>query len=116
MELTHSYKRQAPFAGLRSLFNQRIEQFVNQNPVVFEALSRTGAPFGGSLRPLQHSAGGNNSTVSRHQLQRIQRQLDMLTKQVAHLSQQAEGIGSKTREAVPEKQIGINRFRALQEK
>ncbi len=124
MELTHNYKRQATFERLSTLIKQHLVRFINQNPTVFEALSRSGAPFGGSVLPVSQTTKSLKPfEATQEELVRIQQQLDALTRQVAQLTTQVNSSQSvaETRSvkrmqesSAPSKQIGIYRFWALQ--
>lgn len=127
MEFTHNYTRQAAFSSLRTVLTQFVVRFVNQNPDVFEAISRSGAPFGGSCRPTRQQAMGLRADQpTQEELTLIQQQLDKLTEQVAQLTGKLnaaqptppERLLDTTRKpsAVSGKQIGIDRFWALQGK
>ncbi|MBO0949142.1 hypothetical protein [Fibrella forsythiae] len=124
MELTHNYKRQDTFSSLRALLTQRIVRFVTNNPDVFEAIARTGAPFGGSasLLPTRRPVDLQPTQTTQAELAQIQAQLQALTQQVAQLhtvlgeeqrTRQEQSV-EKTRKATAGKLIGIDRFRALQ--
>lgn len=125
MELTHSYKRQAAFTRLRSLLKEYLIRFINQNPEAFEALSRAGSPFGGNCLPMsQGSTSSKIPEATQQQLACIQQQLEVLTNQVAQLAELVSstqntaalhsGKTSQESSKAWSKQIGIDRFRALQ--
>lgn len=124
MELTHSYKRQAAFTRLRSLLKEYIIRFINHNPEAFEALSRAGSPFGGNCLPMNQDSTSPKTVGATQQLACIQQQLEVLTSQVAQLTELVSAAQTTlaVRPAKPmqapsaawSKQIGIERFRALQ--
>ncbi|WP_375444953.1 hypothetical protein [uncultured Fibrella sp.] len=126
MELTHSYTSQVAFSRLRSSLKQSITRFVNQNPDVFEAISRTGTPFGGSTRPARQATDATIGQPTQQELALMQRQLNELTEQVAQLTSKLNASqpalperlldGTRKPSMAPGKQIGIDRFWALQEK
>ena len=127
MELTPSYTQKATFSRLRSLLTQPIVQFVNQNPEVFEAISRTGAPFGGTCLPTgQYETELTTALPTEQELVLMQQQLNELTEQVAQLTNKLNATQPASQERVLDttrkstadatKQIGIYRFWALQGK
>ena len=116
MNLIHSYKREATDNSLVSLIKQFVIRFINEHPDVFEALSRSGSPFGGNCFPVrQYAADLDSVAVTRKEIARVQSQLEALTDQVARLNDRIDSAQTPAKsESAPEKQIGINRFRALQ--
>ncbi len=109
---------------LRSLLKEYIIRFINQNPEAFEALSRAGSPFGGNCLPMNQDAISLKPVEATQQLACIQQKLEALTSQVAQLTELVGATQpmSAVRPAKPmqapsaawSKQIGIERFRALQ--
>lgn len=123
MELTQRYNhtRLTP-----NTVGHRLSTFVAKNKVVFEAFSRMGSPFGGSVAPAQGSGSAMASEsvttpagrVAGEPLVHLQRQLDQLSRTVAQLNRQLEHLQRTTAHQPgetgrPAKLIGINRFRAL---
>lgn len=80
--------------------------FVNQHSATFEALARSGTPFGGNWL----TAKPKPATVQ-DQLAGIQQQLTALNGQVAELGSTIKATHGSMADASDE--IGINRFRAM---
>ncbi|MEZ0539783.1 hypothetical protein [Fibrella arboris] len=127
-ELTYSHRRQLSFGQLGAVLKQQLTRFINDNPTVFEAISRTGAPFGGNSLPTisRVFSADQPSPLMHPELDLLRQQVDALTQQVAQLHQtlhdteaiiqQRSAQHSRQATTTAGKQIGIDRFWALQGK
>jgi hypothetical protein len=132
MRLTHSYKNNATLHDLRTMLRQSIVVYINRYAETFEALVRSGNPFGGNWLPLtltHDQSDVNLSGTTKHELAHVQQQVNRLTHTVASLSNRVELLSSQLVTRNPEQQIisinrpakahkneiGINRYRAVKQ-
>ena len=133
MRLTHSYKNNATLHDLRTMLRQSIVAFVDRNTETFNALVRSGNPFGANWLPkalTHHKSDVKSSATTDKELAHMQQQVNRLTLTVTSLSNRVEQLSSQlasrnpaqsvvsiNRPAeAPKNEIGINRYRALQQK
>lgn len=113
---------------MRTWLRTFITRTVSQQAETFEALTHGGTPFGGNWLPGLHTLSSQSPVTTRNSVLSMQQQLNELTQQVARLNDQVKAIrssspspttsrsGTASRETSGAKEIGINRFRALQAK
>lgn len=129
MKLSHRYNRKDPAPGFRTALRQSVSTFVNRYAESFEALTRVGSPFGGSVLPTNgQSTGLTFADVADNKLVQVQRQVGELTRMVARLSDQVNQLSLQTpvstgqpampagRQSPRTDEIGINRYRSSQGK
>ena len=135
MRLTHSYKNNATLHDLRTMLRQSIVAFVGRNAETFNALVRSGNPFGANWLPkalTHHKSDVKSSATTDKELAHMQQQVNRLTLTVISLSNRVEILSSQLELAsrnpaqsvvsinrpaeAPKNEIGINRYRALQQK
>ena len=101
--------------------------FVNRHADAFEALTRMGNPFGGSLLATSRSSAKVRATgKARKEIAYVQQQVGELSRTVAQLSDQVDQLSMQTlaksrsgksgaagRSVNCTRDIGINRYRAL---
>lgn len=131
MRLTHSYKNNATFHDLRQMLRQAIVAFIDRHAEIFEALVRSGSPFGGNWLPVtKNSTEGKLSRKVDDELVFLHQQVETLNRTVALLNDCVEEVVSKlsagtkssssgtsvTSAKAHQNEIGINRYRALQQK
>jgi hypothetical protein len=133
MRLTHRYKNNATLHDLGTMLRQSIVAFVDRNTETFNALVRSGNPFGANWLPkalTHHKSDVKSSATTDKELAHMQQQINRLTLTVTSLSNRVEQLSSQlasrnpaqsvvsiNRPAeAPKNEIGINRYRALQQK
>lgn len=131
MRLTHNYKNNATLQGLRLMLGQSIVAFIDRHKETVEALVRSGSPFGGNWLPvMQESTEGKFGTKNGDELVYVHQQVKTLDRTVALLNDRVEELatqlcaGEKYTLSSPsvrsakacQNEIGINRYRALQQK
>ncbi|MDB5241619.1 MAG: hypothetical protein JWP57_2244 [Spirosoma sp.] len=138
MRLTHSYKNNTTLHDLLTVLSRSIVAYVDRYSETFEALVRSGNPFGGNWLPITLDSTGLSTTKrGGNELVHVQQQINTLTQTVALLSNRVEQLsaqlstgtnstacgtparltGSANRSVKnPTNEIGINRYRTLQEK
>ena len=133
MRLTHSYKNNSTLHDLGTMLRQSIVAFVDRNAETFNALVRSGNPFGANWLPkalIHHKSDVKSSATTDKELAHMQQQINRLTLTVTSLSNRVEQLSSQlasrnpaqsvvsiNRPAeAPKNEIGINRYRALQQK
>jgi hypothetical protein len=133
MRLTHSYKNNSTLHDLGTMLRQSIVAFVDRNAETFNALVRSGNPFGANWLPkalTHHKSDVKSSATTDKELAHMQQQINRLTLTVTSLSNRVEQLSSQlasrnpaqsvvsiNRPAeAPKNEIGINRYRALQQK
>ena len=133
MRLTHSYKNNSTLHDLGTMLRQSIVAFVDRNAETFNALVRSGNPFGANWLPkalIHHKSDVKSSATTDKELAHMQQQVNRLTLTVTSLSNRVEQLSSQlafrnpaqsvvsiNRPAeAPKNEIGINRYRALQQK
>jgi hypothetical protein len=129
MELTHTYKGQTITTSIRTTVGASVLRFIIKHAEVFEALSRQGQPFGGSVLSRYDTTPIDKTDHAAELLTRVQQQLDEINRKVATLNNDVRALhthttlanksdrnraGNASKQDAWKQVIGIERFRALQ--
>ena len=128
MELIQTYKGKTTTTNIRNTVGASVLQFIIKHADVFEALSRQGQPFGGSLLPRHCATTIDKADPSGESMTRVQQQLDEINRKVASLNNDIRALHTHTtlvnkpecsrnasKQDAWRQVIGIERFRALQQ-
>lgn len=130
MELTHTYKSETATTNIRNTVGASVLRFIIKHADVFEALSRQGQPFGGSVLPRPYKTTVANANRSGKSIEQVQQQLEEINRKVADLNNDVRAlhthttlvnkpernrVGNASQQDAWRQVIGIERFRALQQ-